>query len=75
MPESGMAQANLGQNQGLRPPKPILNREDEEYICLNNPRPIMVQKNQDVDQVLRHVQQNNFGGHNNIANVVEQTFA
>lgn len=52
MPESGMAQVNVGQNQGFRPPEPIPNREEEEYIDQHNPRPLMVQRNQDVDQVL-----------------------
>lgn len=31
-PKNGMAQVNLGQHQGLRPPEPTQNREDEEYI-------------------------------------------
>lgn len=35
----------------------------------------MVHKNHNVDQVLKHVQQNNFWGHNNIANVVEKIFS
>lgn len=69
-----MTQVNLGQNQGFRLPEPIPNRE-EEYIGQHNLRPLMVQRNQDADQVLRHVQQNNFGGDNNIANVVEQILA
>jgi len=33
--------------------------------------PILVQRNQDDDQVVRQVQQNNFDGRNNIANIVE----
>jgi len=32
---------------------------------------ILVQRNQDADQVVRQVQQNNFDGKNNIANIVE----
>jgi len=33
--------------------------------------PILVQRNQDADQVVRKIQQNNFDGRNNIANIVE----
>lgn len=32
----------------------------------------MVNRNQDANQILRNVQQNNFGGQNNIAKVVKQ---
>lgn len=32
---------------------------------------MMVQRNQNVDQVLRYVQQNNFAGQNNITNMVD----
>lgn len=35
----------------------------------------MVHRNQDVGQVLKNVRQNNFGGENNITNVVEQILA
>ncbi|XP_058749336.1 uncharacterized protein LOC131622295 [Vicia villosa] len=45
-------------------------RDEEEHIDQNIPR--VVQRNQDADQVLRHVQQNAHIGHNNISNVVEQ---
>jgi len=31
----------------------------------------LVQRNQDADQVVRQVQQNNFDGRNNIANIIE----
>lgn len=67
-----MAQVNLGQNKGFRPQEPTQNKEDEEYIGQHNPRPVVVQRSQNADQVLRHVQQNNFGGHNNIINIFEQ---
>lgn len=36
---------------------------------------LMVPNDQDADQILRNVQQNNFGGANNITNVVEQILA
>lgn len=35
----------------------------------------MVHRNQDVDQVVRNVQQNNFWGHNNITNMVKPILA
>lgn len=35
----------------------------------------MVQRNQNVDQVIRYVQQNNFARQNNITNMVEQIFS
>ena len=46
-----------------------------EYVAQANPRPLIVQRNQDEDQVLHNVQQNNFVGHNNISNMVEQILA
>ncbi|XP_050918932.1 uncharacterized protein LOC127136419 [Lathyrus oleraceus] len=46
--------------------------EEVEQIEQNNPRPLMVQGNQNAGQVLRHVQQNHFEGENNIANMVEE---
>ena len=73
--ENGMAQVNLGEKQSFRPPKPVPNREEEEYIGQHNPRLLIVHRNQDADQVLRHVEQNNFGGHNNIDNMVKHIFA
>ncbi|XP_058771881.1 uncharacterized protein LOC131645223 [Vicia villosa] len=45
-------------------------QDEEEHLEQNVPR--VVQRNQDAKQVLRNVQQNNFMGHNNISNVVEQ---
>jgi len=40
-------------------------QEEPEWV------PILVQRNKDADQVVRQVQQNNFDGRNNIANIVE----
>src|ERR1044072_4908780 len=39
---------------------------------LNNPPVVVVQRNEDPDQVVRRVQQQNFGGQNNIAQIVEK---
>lgn len=70
-----MPRVNLGQHLEFRPPEPTPNREDDEYIGQHNPRPILVHRNHDVDHVLQNVQQNKFGGQNNIGNMVEQTLA
>ena len=37
--------------------------------------PILVQRNQDANQMVRQVQQSNFDGRNNIANIVEPLLA
>lgn len=71
IPENDITQTTLGQNQGLQQ-QPPLNKEEVEQIEQNNPRPLMVQRNKSVDQVLRYVQLNNFAGQNNITYVVEQ---
>lgn len=47
-----MARVNLGQHPGFRPPEPTTNREDEEYTCQHNPRPVMVKRNQNAYRVL-----------------------
>jgi len=46
--------------------QPVLELQEESKRA-----PILVQRNQDVDQVVRQIQQNNFDGRNNIANIVE----
>lgn len=46
---------------------------DEEYIGQNNPRPIMVNQNQDANQILINFQQNTFTGQNNTENMAEQS--
>ena len=47
-----------------------------ENVGRNDGEVIIVQRNQDPYQVVRRVEQNNnFGGKNNIANVVEQILA
>lgn len=47
----------------------------EGNTCQNGIEVVMVHKNQDIDQLVRNVQQNNFGGQNNITNIVEQILA
>lgn len=74
MPENGLVQANVSQNQGLQH-DPVPNREEVEYVIQANPRPMMVHRNQDADKVLQNVQQNNFLRHNNITSMVEQILA
>lgn len=54
--KNGLVQANACQNLGFRP-ELVLNREEVEYMTQSNPRPLMVQRNQDADQVLQNVQQ------------------
>ena len=51
-PENWTTQAIVCQNQGFQP-KPPPHREEVEQIEQNNPRPLIVQRNQNVDQVLR----------------------
>lgn len=51
MPENGLVQANVSQNQGLRY-DPIPNREEMEYVAQVNSIPLTVHRNQDADQVL-----------------------
>lgn len=41
-------------------------------LCQNGPEAVLVNMNQDGYLVARNVQQNNFGGKNNIGNMVEQ---
>lgn len=50
-PKNGMVHANVSQDQRFRP-ELVPNREEEEYIGQHNPRPLMLQRNQDTDQVL-----------------------
>lgn len=49
--------------------------EEVEYVAQANPRPLMVHKDQDVEQVFWNIQQNNFVGHNNKTSIVEQILA
>lgn len=74
MPENGLVQASVDQNQWLRH-DPVPNSEEMECLSQANPRLLMVHMNQDENQVLRNVQQINFVGHNNIASMVEQILA
>ena len=46
-----------------------------EPVVLAQPEVILVNMNNDVDEVVRNVQQQNFGAHNNIANLVETIMA
>jgi hypothetical protein len=39
------------------------------------PEVVLVDRNSDVDEVVRNVQQQNIGAHNNIANLVENIMA
>lgn len=73
IPENGIAHATVGQNQGLQQESP-LNREEVEQIEQKNHRPLMVQRNQNVDQVLKYVQQNNYVRQNNMTNMVSNKF-
>ena len=71
------------QNQGIRinePEQPQIAHQPvqqvtqplgEGIVGRNNPPVVMVQRHEDPDQVVRRVQQQNFGGQNNIAQIVE----
>lgn len=43
----------------------------EKYIGQVNPRIVMVDRNQDVEEVVRNVRQDNLRGKNNLAHVVK----
>lgn len=57
IPNNGETPINQGQPQlRFRPIKPPTHRGDEEYIGQNNPRMILLNRNQDVKEVVRNVQ-------------------
>src|ERR1044072_874959 len=79
-----VVQPNTGfQNQGVlinEPEQPQIVQQPVQQAApplvegnagRNNPPVIMVQRHEDPDQVFRRVQQQNFGGQNNIAQIVE----
>lgn len=51
--------------------EPLIPRVVRGNTGQNGPEVVMVHRNQDVEQVVRNVQQNNFGEHNNITNMVK----
>src|ERR1044072_5069202 len=77
-------QPNVGvQSQGIRinepeqsqivhqPIQQVTQPLGEGVVVRNNPPVVMVQRHEDPDQVVRRVQQQNFGGQNYIAQIVE----
>lgn len=57
------------------PVKQSLPRVVKGNQAQNGPEIVMMQRDQDVSQVHWNVQQNNFGGKNNITNMVEHILA
>lgn len=49
--------------------------EGEEYIGQVNPRIVMVDRNQDVEEVVRNVRQDNLTGKNKSAHIVKNILA
>jgi len=58
----------LTENRVLRR-APLPNQEEPERI------PVLVNRRQSADQVVMHARQDNYEGHNNIANLVENLLA
>lgn len=62
---------NQGQKVLPQPLKHPIYRVVEGDLGRKGPEIVLVNRNQDVGQIISNVQQNNFGGQNNITNIVE----
>jgi len=56
-------------------PQPVPRPQPVEPMIQGQPEVVLVDRNNDVDEVVRNVQQQNIGAHNNIANLVENIMA
>ncbi|MCH92837.1 hypothetical protein A2U01_0013780, partial [Trifolium medium] len=68
VPNNSVVQDNPQQALGA-------NETPDQNVVEQNPTIVLVNRNQNVDDVVRNVQQQNFAGHNNLAHMVETILA